>query len=401
MSSESVAQHQAGQATLPANCSKSLAYTTPMRMVEQELRPTNTDCRSYDMTPACPARNQYRWRIQMVVNLKPAGLCVLLLAFQCAPGKANANVAVLLEEPYGYDGALAGTGHTAVYLTHVCASSPTSLRRCHEGEHGVVISRYNRIAGYDWIAIPLIPYLYAVTKPEDIPVYATGEFAADLRDRYRRDRMQELAPDATSEKALGGDWVQLVGSAYNRTSFAYEIETTAQQDDELILWLNSRPNRASYRLLSRNCADFVRGVVNFYYPKAVSRGIVSDFGITTPKRVARSIVKYSRRHPDLEFVSLVIPQVPGTIRRSKPIRGIAKSVLKAKKYAIPLAFFQPYVAGSFVAAYLVDGQFNPNHNAMGFNPRFFDASAAVDQLGSKVSMTHKTYVLALSNETKR
>jgi hypothetical protein len=332
----------------------------------------------------------------MAVNMKPAGLCVLLLAFQWVPGKANANVAVFLEEPYSYDGALAGTGHTAVYLTRVCAGWPTSLRRCDEGEHGVVISRYNRIGGYDWIAIPLIPYLYAVTEPEDIPVYANSEIAAYLRDRYRREYMQELAPDATSGQAPGGDWVQLIGSTYNRTSFAYEIETTAQQDDELILWLNSRSNRASYRLLSRNCADFVRDVVNFYYPKAVSRGIVADFGITTPKRVARSIVKYSRRHPDLRFVSLVIPQVPGTIRRSRPVRGIAESVLKAKKYVIPLAFFQPYVAGSFAAAYLVDGQFKPNKNAMGFNPRFFDASVAVGQLGSEVSMTDKTYVLALS-----
>ena len=306
----------------------------------------------------------------MAVNMKPAGLCLLLLAFHCVPGKANANVAVLLEEPYSYDGALAGTGHTAVYLTRVCAASPTSLRRCDKGEHGVVISRYNRIGGYDWIAIPLIPYLYAVTEPEDIPVNANSEIAAYLRDRYRRERMQKLAPDAASGKAPGGDWVQLVGSAYSRTSFAYEIETTAQRDDELILWLNSRPNRTSYRLLSRNCADFVRDVVNFYYPKAVSRGIVADFGITTPKRVARSIVRYSRRHPDLEFVSLVIPQVPGTIRHSRPIRGIAESVVKAKKYVIPLAFFQPYVAGSLAAAYLVDGQFKPRQECVGFQPTF-------------------------------
>src|SRR5271170_3142022 len=98
-----------------------------------------------------------------------AWVLVLLL---WAPPRVRADVAVLLEEPYSYDGALAGTGHAAVYLTRVCAASPTSLRRCNEGEHGAVISRYNGIGGYDWIAIPLIPYLYAVTKPEDIPVYA-------------------------------------------------------------------------------------------------------------------------------------------------------------------------------------------------------------------------------------
>ena len=107
--------------------------------------------------------------------------------------------------------------------------------------------------------------------------------------------------------------------------------------------------------------------MNFYYPKTVSRSFVADFGITTPKRVAKSIAKYSQRHPDLAFVSLVIPQVPGTIRRSRPVRGIAESVLKAKKYVIPLAVFQPYVAGGFALAYLVDGHFKPDKRAMIFN----------------------------------
>ena len=65
---------------------------------------------------------------------------------------ARADVAVLLEEPYSYDGAFAGTGHAAVYLSNICANSPTSLRRCLPGESGVVISRYHRVAGYDWIA---------------------------------------------------------------------------------------------------------------------------------------------------------------------------------------------------------------------------------------------------------
>ena len=57
----------------------------------------------------------------MAVDMKPAGLCILLLAFQCVPGTANASVTVLLE-PYSYDGAIAGIGHTAVYLTRVCAA---------------------------------------------------------------------------------------------------------------------------------------------------------------------------------------------------------------------------------------------------------------------------------------
>jgi hypothetical protein len=296
------------------------------------------------------------------VNTGPARLFILLFALLWGPGRANANVTVLLEEPYSYDGAFAGLGHVAVYLDRVCADSFTSLRSCAGGEHGVVISRYNRIGGYDWIAVPLIPYLYAVTDLEDVPFRVDGEMVAILRDRYRREHLQAIAPDDPSGQAPGGNWVQLVGSAYNRTSFAYEMGTSSQQDDELIAWLNSRPNRPRYRALSHNCADFARDIVNFYYPKAVSRSI-ADFGITTPKRVARSIAKYSRRHPDLDFVSRVIPQVPGSIRRSRPVRGMAESVFKAKKYVIPLAVFQPYVAGVFVAAYLVDGRFSPDRRA--------------------------------------
>ena len=50
----------------------------------------------------------------------------------------------------------------------------------------MVISRYKRIAGYDWIAIPLVPYLYAVENPEDVPLYATPKLVAFLRDQYRQ-----------------------------------------------------------------------------------------------------------------------------------------------------------------------------------------------------------------------
>ena len=46
----------------------------------------------------------------------------------------------------------------------------------------------------------------------------------------------------------------------------------SQQDDALIAYLNSRPNRADYQFVTRNCADFVREVLNFYFPKSESRG---------------------------------------------------------------------------------------------------------------------------------
>ena len=207
-------------------------------------------------------------------RFKARGFTFLIIGRRRA-SRRSANVTVLLEEPYSYDGALAGTGHTAVYLTRVCAATPIILRRCNPGEHGAVISRYARIAGYDWIAIPLVPYLYAVEKPEDIPLYADPKLVAFLRDQYRRAHLEDFAPDAPGGETPKGDWYELIGSSYDRTNYGFEIETTPEQDDAFIAWLNSRPNRASYHFVSRNCADFVRDSPRFLLSKI---GIARQLG---------------------------------------------------------------------------------------------------------------------------
>jgi len=280
---------------------------------------------------------------------------------------ARSNAVVLLEEPFSYDGAFAGTGHTAVYLTRICAESPVSLRRCNPGELGAVVSRYARIGGYDWIAIPLVPYLYAVEKPEDIPLYADARLVGFLRDEYRRKHLEQIAPDAPDGQTPKGDWVQVAGSSYDRTNYGFEIETSPEQDDALIAWMNSQPNRASFKVFTRNCANFVSDVLNFYYPHSETRAAIGDLFVKTPKHDARSLVRYSRHHPELQFTHYVIPQVPGTMRRSKPIHGIVESFFKAKKYVAALALLNPFVAGGGAAAYLVGDRFNPAKNAEMFS----------------------------------
>ena len=120
----------------------------------------------------------------------------------------------------------------------------------------------------------------------------------------------------------------------------------AAQDDKFIAQYNSRPNRDSYKVVSRNCADFVKDAVNFYYPKALRRSIIADLAVSTPKHAAKSMVQFSKKNPELQFTAFVIPQVPGTIRRSRPVRGIVESVFKAKKYELPLLALHPVVAGA-------------------------------------------------------
>jgi hypothetical protein len=227
-----------------------------------------------------------------------------------------------------------------------------------------VISRYHRIAGYDWIAIPLIPYLYAVDRPEEAPSSVDREDIALLRDKYRRNHLREIVPDASDTQSPKGGWVELVGAAYDRKIYAFVIETSEAADDALIEYLNSRPNKSRFNLFFRNCADFSRTVINFYYPKAVRRSIIADSGITTPKQVAKSLVRFSKRHPELQSSAFVVPQVPGSLPRSKAVRGVLETFIRSKKYAVPLIAVYPWVAAGGAVAYVTRGRFNPAKHAI-------------------------------------
>lgn len=279
--------------------------------------------------------------------------------------QAHASATLLLGEPYSYDGAFVGTGHVAVYLSRVCAESPVKLRRCTSGEQGVVLSRYHGVGGYDWLAVPLIPYLYAVDRLDEIPLYADAKLEAFLRDRYRRRYLETMVPDGEHGESPEGAWVQLVGSAYDRTIYAFQIETREEKDDELIALFNARRNIGRYKLLSANCADFVREVINFYYPGALHRNVIADLGVTTPKQIAKCLVHYSRHHAKLKFTHFTIPQVPGSIKRSKPVKGVVESAFKSKKYMVPLLFWHPAIVGCFAAAYFTgSGGFDPARHAL-------------------------------------
>ncbi len=264
---------------------------------------------------------------------------------------AHGAAALFVEEPYGSFGGFTPTGHSAIYLSRVCAATPVKLRLCEPGETGVVISRYHRVGGYDWMAIPLIPYLFAVENVSEIPASIDAEQVASLRDEYRRAHFSHIVPDGADGGIPGGNWTQLVGSSYDRTIYSFEIETTREQDERLIEALNSRTNKEHFNLLFRNCADFSRNVINFYYPHAIHRGILNDLGIMTPKQAARTLAKYSRKHDDLEFSGTEIPQIEG-LARSTRLRGVLESFVKSKKYVVPVAALHPLVLGGIAVFYV-------------------------------------------------
>jgi hypothetical protein len=292
-----------------------------------------------------------------------AALCVFLVQTACA----HASVALLMEEPYGDFGAMNPTGHAAVYLNHICAESPTELRSCRPGEWGVVISRYHKVHGYDWIAIPLIPYLYAVDDVAQVPMTVDKAQVAALRDKYRREHLEALAPDDRNGNTPNGEWTQLVGSVYDRTIHGFEVVSSPEQDAKFIAIYNDKKNIGHFNLLFHNCSDFSRVVLDTYLPHAIHRNFIADVGLTTPKQVARSLVKYGKAHPETEMSAFVIPQVAGTMPRSHSVDGVAESLVKSKKYLIPLAVLAPEFTGGVVVAYLVDGRMKLPENAMVFD----------------------------------
>ena len=286
-----------------------------------------------------------------------------ILVSIAAPARLRADVTLLLEEPYSYDGGCTGTGHSAVYLSRVCAQTPISLRRCDAGETGVVISRYHHVAGRDWIAVPLISYLYAVKTPDDIPLYANAKLVGFLRREYVRENLPDELAKLGSRSALN----QLAGSAYDRTLYGFRIATRPEQDDELIRVLNSSLNQEAYKLLNRNCADFVKQLINFYYPKAIHRSVIADLGVMTPKQAAKTLVHTAKHHPEMQLTTFIIPQVPG-LKRSKPVHGVIESVVLAKKYVTPVLLFHPVLVGTVELAYWTGWRFNPGKDALVYDP---------------------------------
>jgi hypothetical protein len=290
---------------------------------------------------------------------KRCSVSLLLLFFVSLAGtcKAYGDVALLIEEPYGFFGSINPTGHSAIYLNRVCAETPTKLRRCEPDETGVVISRYSRIRKLDWVAVPLLPYLYAVEKAEEVPGWAEAASVETMRKEYAKAHLESLASprQGYDEKNV---WPQLLGVAYIRKIYSFTIATTEEQDDLLIGEYNERENHSHFNLFTNNCADFSKNLLNFYYPHAVHRSITADIAITTPKQVAKSLAAYAHHHDQLQLNEIIIPQIPGSFSRSHIPRGVLESLLKTKKYALLIVVFHPYYLAGIAVTYLATGRFD-------------------------------------------
>ncbi len=283
---------------------------------------------------------------------------------------------VLVGEPFGNFGTMMPVGHTAVYLDRVCADGPLKLRMCRPGEpQGVVVARYHDIGKLDWLASPVMEFLYGAERVDEIPKFVTPEVAWEMRQRYRRRYLREIVPDGTEKDDAVTEWWESAGVTYNRREWGYELATTREQDEQFVETMNARQNVHAYKLRTANCANFAADMVNLYFPGTVKVDKWSDFGLMTPKQVARSVMRYGEAHPELELRVVEVPQLPGTLRRSRPVRGTAEAGLKTKRYLATLLVIQPEVIAGCAIAYLKDGRWKVGKGAEPVGPEVFAGGA--------------------------
>ncbi|MGA3371720.1 MAG: hypothetical protein ABSC48_08165 [Terracidiphilus sp.] len=282
---------------------------------------------------------------------------IALAGLALFPPQSRAQAALLIEEPYGFFGSVNPTGHNAIYFERICAETPTRLRRCEAGELGAVISRYQGIDGYDWVAMPLVPYLYSVENVADAPAHVNRETVHRLRSRYREAHLLDLGKGLYPGNVVRGGWTQLVGVSYERRIYALRFETNEEQDNALIARMNDGQNRTHFNLLFNNCSDFARRNLDLYFPGTFKRSIFPDAGMTTPKQLAYKLERYARTHPETQLTIFEIPQIPGYRHPSHSNKSIAESLITTG-YAIPIALANPYLAGGLFVDYLVRGRYH-------------------------------------------
>ena len=151
----------------------------------------------------------------------------------------------------------------------------------------------------------------------------------------------------------------MVGATLARSMYMFVVETTVEQDLHLIEQFNSLPNENHFNGMTRNCADFTRRVINAYFPGATGPDYINDFGMTSPKAIARSFTRYAKRHPEAHFRVLHFAQIPGTIKRSTVARAGTEQLFARKNCSFPCWFLRTTCCPLLPHPTLLTGRFNP------------------------------------------
>ena len=291
--------------------------------------------------------------------------CALALLLACViVPRAYGDAGVILNESLDTSVArITGSGHSAIYLSRVCpADSPVKLRLCRPGEQGSVISNYTTLGEdqpYEWNIVPLSVFLYGVEDPDNRPMIGSQKIKHLLEERYREKFLAGYCESESCRTSGKAEWREMVGATISRSLYIFVVKTSVELDEALIAEFNSTPNVNHFNGVTRNCADFTKHVMDFYFPGAAKSDYVNDFGMTSPKAIARSFTHFSLKHPEMQLSVLHFAQIPGTYKRSSEARSGTEQLYHSKKLVVPMAIFVPYELGVAAGSYMLTGRFNP------------------------------------------
>jgi hypothetical protein len=277
-----------------------------------------------------------------------------------------------MEDPVrSVEGRFTSVGHSAVWFDRLCSDDHVTLRLCHAGENGSVVSRYPGLTSkQDWLAMPVAEYLFSVDRRDDVPASVSRAQFAQLQAAFKARAATTFAKDPGSK-----GWVQLSGAAYRRRIVLVRLRTTPEQDERVLAWLNARRNVSNFDLFYPNCADFTGDLLGEVFPGAFHRSYFFDAGIMTPRQNLASLYHYLRRHPAVKWSVSVLPQVPGELPRSGHLHGITEAYLKSWWFLLPLDALDPFELGAVTASGLMDHRYRGKGAAAVGLGEFFEGAA--------------------------
>jgi hypothetical protein len=212
---------------------------------------------------------------------------------------------------------------------------------------------------FEWNIVPLYVYLYGVEDPRNRPLFASYKIKQLLEERYREKYLTQYCagiPCMTSKKA---EWREMVAATLIRGVYIFAVDTSLEQDQQLIAEFNDSANKNHFNGVTRNCADFTKRVINTYFAHAAKTDYLNDFGMTSPKAVARTFTHYALHHPESQFRVMHFAQVPGTTKRSREVREGTEQLFHSGKLLVPMVLISYYTVPVVTTSYMVTGRFRP------------------------------------------
>ncbi len=275
---------------------------------------------------------------------------------------ASADVGVVLNESLDENvDRISSTGHSAIYFSRICAESPVRLRLCKPGELGSVMSNYINIGedqSFEWNVVSLSIYLYGVEDPGNRALFGSGKLKHLLEERYRENYLAGLCEGVSCRTSPKAEWREMVAATMIRGVYIFSVSTTLEQDEQFIDAFNDSANRNHFNGVTNNCADFTKRVINTYFPHAAKTDHLNDFGMTSPKAVARSFTRYARHHLASELRVMHFAQEPGTFKRSRTVRSGTEQLFHSGKLMVPMVLASYYALPVVTTSYFTTGRFN-------------------------------------------